>query len=131
MDRTTKGRFARTYIICNHLFFLSKARDPKDWNLLFKIVHSGSIKVKLSLFRLFNFLEERFRRRVFDPGWLNERNASVMLKSRLIKSYFISITSENLSTKLKILIVYRNLGLLTMAALVRISKCHIDLTTRQ
>ena len=92
------------------------------------MVHSGSIKVLMSndpFLRLFNFLEARFRRRVFDPGWLNERNASVMLKSRLIKSYFISITSENLSTKLKLNILYRNLGLLAMAALVRISNGRI------
>ena len=76
-------------------------------------------------------MEARFRRRVFDPGWLNERNASVMLKSRLIKSYFISITSENLSTKLKLNIMYRNLGLLAMAALVRISNGPIEpLSTR-
>ena len=70
---------------------------------------------------LFHFLEKRFRKLVFDPGWLNERNAIVFMKSRFIKTYFISITSENLSTKLKINIVYRNLAVLTLAALVRIS----------
>ena len=55
---------------------------------------------------------------MIDPGWLNQRNASLMIKSRFLQSYFISITSENLQAKLSINRFYRNFGLLMAVLLV-------------
>ena len=87
-----------------------------EFKFEFKNIHFNKNYPRPSLF---DFLEKHFRKLVFDPGWLNERNASVFMKSRFIKTYFISITSENLLAKLKINIVYRNLVVLTLAALER------------
>ena len=63
-------------------------------------------------------MENRFRKIVFDPGWLNEQNASVILKSRFIKSYFISINSENLQQKLNINRFYEFTGFFLIPLLI-------------